>query len=121
FLEELANGGQNLVTEDVSVLEETSDQANVLIINKPETDDIPVTVVRHRKRKLADRKIPSKNKKSLSADVYIQEQIIEKRKIGKRTEYLVKWEGFDSDDNTWEPQEHFLDKTLINEFNNLKK
>jgi len=28
---------------------------------------------------------------------------VDKRKVGKRFQYLVKWEGFSHDQNTWEP------------------
>jgi len=31
------------------------------------------------------------------------EDIVDKRKVGKRFQYLVKWEGFPHDQNTWEP------------------
>lgn len=31
-------------------------------------------------------------------------------------EYLVKWEGFGDDQNTWEPKKHILDKKLIEDW-----
>ena len=45
------------------------------------------------------------------------EQILEERIRDGRREYLVKWEGYASEDNTWEPLEN-LDhcKTLLNQF-----
>jgi len=38
---------------------------------------------------------------------YTVEKILDRR-LGKkkRVEYLLKWEGYESDDNTWEPEEH---------------
>jgi hypothetical protein len=36
-------------------------------------------------------------------DVYEVEKIIEKRKKGRSIQYLVKWKGYDEDQNTWEP------------------
>lgn len=36
-------------------------------------------------------------------DVYIVEKILNHRRKGKTTEYLIKWENYDSDHNTWEP------------------
>jgi hypothetical protein len=37
---------------------------------------------------------------------WIIEKVIKKRKINGRTEYLIKWEGFNSEFNSWEPKEH---------------
>lgn len=34
---------------------------------------------------------------------FIVEKILEKKKVGKKTTYLVKWEGYSEDQNTWEP------------------
>ena len=31
------------------------------------------------------------------------ESIVDSKKEGRKTLYLVKWEGFDDTDNTWEP------------------
>ena len=40
------------------------------------------------------------------ADAYDVECIVDERIKGKKTEFLVKWEGWSADDNTWEPLEH---------------
>jgi len=46
------------------------------------------------------------------------EKILEKRRKGKKIEYLVKWKSYDGpDDNTWEPV-HLLDNAIINEYEN---
>jgi hypothetical protein len=35
---------------------------------------------------------------------YVVEKVLEERTVGGKTEYLVKWEGYDAaEDNTWEP------------------
>ena len=47
-------------------------------------------------------------------DVYEVEEIIESRKAGRSTQYLVKWKGYD--EPTWEPQKNILDKNLIKDF-----
>lgn len=43
---------------------------------------------------------------SSDADAYDVECIVDERIKGKKTEFLVKWEGWSADDNTWEPLEH---------------
>eukprot|EP00062_Callorhinchus_milii_P017043 gi/632969030/ref/XP_007900862.1/ PREDICTED: chromodomain Y-like protein [Callorhinchus milii] len=47
------------------------------------------------------------------------EKIVAKRKNKKgRTEYLVRWKGYDSDDDTWEPEHHLVNcEEYILEFN----
>lgn len=51
---------------------------------------------------------------------YVVEQIVDKRTAENGLpEYLVKWEGFSSNDNTWEPVENFYDSMdLIIQFEN---
>ena len=50
------------------------------------------------------------------------EKIIEKRQKKGKTEYLIKWKGYDSiDDNTWEPVEHLDCQDKILEFNTHSK
>ena len=39
-------------------------------------------------------------------DVYEVESLVDKRMTGKRTEYLVKWAGWDESTNTWERASH---------------
>ena len=36
--------------------------------------------------------------------------ILAERKVGRKMEYLVRWEGYRDDENTWEPRKH-LEKT----------
>ena len=36
-------------------------------------------------------------------DMYSVEKIIDKRIVGGKVQYLVKWEGYSESDNTWEP------------------
>jgi hypothetical protein len=45
------------------------------------------------------------------------EAILGKRKFGKVTKYLVKWKGYDSSENTWEPKSHLTGaQELLDEF-----
>nr|XP_013817717.1 PREDICTED: chromodomain Y-like protein [Apteryx mantelli mantelli] len=47
------------------------------------------------------------------------ERIVDKRKNKKgKTEYLVRWKGYDSEDDTWEPEQHLVNcEEYIHEFN----
>jgi hypothetical protein len=36
-------------------------------------------------------------------DIYTVEKIVDKKRVNQKTLYLVKWEGYSSDQNTWEP------------------
>ena len=49
------------------------------------------------------------------------ERIVDKRKNKKgKTEYLVRWKGYDSGDNTWEPEQHLVNREeYIHDFNRL--
>ena len=49
--------------------------------------------------------------------VYAAEKISKKRLKNGKTEYLVKWHGWSSKHNTWEPTENLLDPKLLEEFN----
>ena len=41
---------------------------------------------------------------------YVVEEVLDSKLDGRKVLYLVKWEGFDGeDDNTWEPQKHLSD------------
>ena len=46
-------------------------------------------------------------------------KIIDVKGKGKSTQYLVEWEGFPEEDNTWEPAANILDKALIAEFKEM--
>ena len=48
----------------------------------------------------------------LGEDVFKVEAIRSKRRGAKGMEYLIKWEGYDSDVNSWEPAEHVCDEDI---------
>ncbi|RWS21523.1 uncharacterized protein B4U80_04727, partial [Leptotrombidium deliense] len=52
----------------------------------------------------------------MSNEVFCVENIVKERVRSGKVEFLVKWSGYSSDDNTWEPEENILDKTLVKTF-----
>ena len=50
------------------------------------------------------------------------EKILAKRKRNGRVEFLVKWKGFDTDENSWEPKMNLIDcDSAIKEYNKNEK
>lgn len=49
-------------------------------------------------------------------EVFAAEKILKKRYKKGRAEYLVKWQGYSSKFNTWEPVENILDERLLQSF-----
>ena len=41
-----------------------------------------------------------------SKEIYYVEMVLNSRKNGRTTEYLIKWAGYDSSQSTWEPGEN---------------
>ncbi|XP_063293327.1 chromodomain Y-like protein 2 [Pelobates fuscus] len=56
-----------------------------------------------------------------SGDLYEVERIVDKRKNRKgKWEYLIRWKGYGSNEDTWEPENHLLHcEEFIDEFNGL--
>lgn len=46
--------------------------------------------------------LPPQNESS-SSDEWEVDKVIGKRNVGTRIEYLIRWDGFDSDEDSWEP------------------
>lgn len=50
------------------------------------------------------------------SDIFAAERIINKRTVNGVTQYYIKWKGYSNRDNTWEPAEHILDRSLLTAF-----
>ena len=57
-----------------------------------------------------------------TSDVYEVETVLEMRTTDDaRREFLIKWKGWSSKWNSWEPEVHILDKRLLRKFNKKKR
>ena len=45
----------------------------------------------------------------MADEEYVVEKIVDKRTRNGRQEYLLKWKGYSSAENTWEPKENVTD------------
>ena len=48
-------------------------------------------------------------------DTYNVEEILDKKMFGKVYKYLIKWEGYPDEENSWEPR-NYLPKEMVDEF-----
>ncbi|CAG8737539.1 3181_t:CDS:2 [Dentiscutata erythropus] len=47
---------------------------------------------------------------------YVVEKVLDHRENGNTMQFLLKWAGYDSEDNTWEEEENIYAKDLIEEY-----
>eukprot|EP00036_Acanthoecidae_sp_10tr_P009183 CAMPEP_0182918662 /NCGR_PEP_ID=MMETSP0105_2-20130417/2235_1 /TAXON_ID=81532 ORGANISM="Acanthoeca-like sp., Strain 10tr" /NCGR_SAMPLE_ID=MMETSP0105_2 /ASSEMBLY_ACC=CAM_ASM_000205 /LENGTH=590 /DNA_ID=CAMNT_0025055777 /DNA_START=477 /DNA_END=2249 /DNA_ORIENTATION=+ len=53
-------------------------------------------------------------------NVFVVEAIVGTQMHKGRREYLVKWEGYGHQDNTWEPEENLMNNTILREWKRRK-
>ncbi|CAB3401654.1 unnamed protein product [Caenorhabditis bovis] len=53
--------------------------------------------------------------------VFAVEELLKSRKVKGKLQYLVKWQGWSSKHNTWEPAENVLDHRLVEAFEAKQK
>jgi len=58
---------------------------------------------------------------AIGAGVYAAESILRKKVVKGKTYYEIKWKGYGTKDNTWEPEENVLDKRLLDAFHKSQR
>ncbi|KAJ1644199.1 hypothetical protein J3B02_000924 [Coemansia erecta] len=51
-----------------------------------------------------------------SDEVYVVERIMDHKQENRQTLYRIRWEGYGSDDDTWEGEDNILDKTILKKY-----
>lgn len=57
----------------------------------------------------------------LQEEEYVVEKIVGKRVVKGRIEYLLKWKGYNDDENTWEPKDNLDCTELLADFESREK
>jgi len=63
-----------------------------------------------------DRPDDDLSEEPVDADQYVVESVVDKRRRNGKTEYLIKWQGYADEDNTWEPEDNLECEELIEEY-----
>lgn len=59
----------------------------------------------------------TKKKVTETKDIFEAERIVQHKKEGEKILYLVRWRGYGSNDDTWEPEENLMCPSLLREYN----
>ena len=59
-----------------------------------------------------ERRRRSQPKREVLPELYNVERLVAKKKVGARSEYLVKWENYSTEQMTWEPEHHLPDTAI---------
>ena len=62
----------------------------------------------------------SRENYSVTDDTYEVDKVMDKRTRMGRTEYKIRWKGYSSDDDTWEPTENLNCPNKVREYNRRK-
>ncbi|EFC39716.1 chromodomain-containing protein [Naegleria gruberi] len=86
-----------------------------------ESPEVVAEENKKRKRKTITTKRKKKEKKTkknhLGNDIYTVEKVLRKKiRESSEPEYLVKWQGYGEEDNSWVKESDMLDKALIQNF-----
>ena len=68
-------------------------------------------------KKSRKRKVREVEEEQGAAEVFSVEKIVSKKVVAGKTQYLLKWKGYDSGENTWEPEENLDCHDLLVDFN----
>ena len=77
-----------------------------------EGDDLPPDSFQADKAKDAPDGVPP----PVQSDIYRAQKITKRRVIRGKPLYRIRWNGFSAKDDTWEPPDNILDKSLLDDF-----
>ena len=124
------------VSEDSEVVEVTSQQPAEQLIEQSTEQPIEQSMEQRDPEGELEEDLNSMDEDEDEADVgnrgeteeedeedieYEVEAILDVRRKNGTNEYLIKWKGYSSAENTWEPEENITDKSLLVEFNESRK
>ena len=65
---------------------------------------------------------PEEEEEEENEEQYEPEEILDERKVGRKTEYLIKWLGYEAaDDQTWEPAANMKGTDALKKYNAAKR